>query len=160
MTRRYIERRSPNQGSRRGATVDTIVLHATGGTGFDGAVQWLCDPASRVSAHYVIGKRGELAKLVPLSRAAHHAGRSRLPDGTSGVNSRSIGIELVNRNDGTDPYPPAQVSRLKSLLSELIRAFPVRWLVSHAAIALPAGRKTDPQGLDVQALAREFGLDG
>ncbi|GMV37378.1 MAG: hypothetical protein AMXMBFR61_18860 [Fimbriimonadales bacterium] len=160
MTGRYMERRSPNQGSRRGATVDTIVLHATGGTSFVGAVRWLCDPASRVSAHFVIGKKGELAKLVPLSRAAYHAGRSRLPDGSGGVNRRSIGIELVNRNDGDDPYPLAQLSRLETLLAELMRAFPIRWLVSHASIALPAGRKTDPRGLDVQALARELGLDG
>ena len=155
---RDIERRSPNQGSRRGSTVDTIVLHATGGTGFESAVKWLCEPASRVSAHYVIGKQGELAKLVPLARAAYHAGRSRMPDGSTGVNRRSIGIELVNRNDGTDSYPPAQVSRLKALLTELVRAFPIRWLVSHARIALPAGRKTDPRGLDVPALAREFRL--
>ncbi len=156
----YVQCRSPNQGSRRGATVDTIVLHATGGSSFDGAVRWLCDPKSRVSAHFVLGKRGELAKLVPLSRAAYHAGRSRLPDGCAGVNRRSIGIELVNRSDGVDPYPPAQRSRLKALLTELVRAFPIRWLVSHARIALPAGRKSDPRGLDVQALAREFGLDG
>ena len=149
---------SPNHGPRRGAEVDTIVLHATGDDSLQGAVEWLCDPASRASAHFVVGKKGEIVKLVPLGRAAFHAGRARLPNGGAAVNRRSIGVELVNRNDGKDPYPPQQRMALGGLLRKLVAAYPIRFLVGHHEIALPRGRKTDPRGLDIAALARDLGL--
>ena len=44
------------------------------------------DPASRLSAHYVIGQDGRIARLVSEDNTAYHAGRYE-------VNLRSIGIE-------------------------------------------------------------------
>jgi N-acetyl-anhydromuramyl-L-alanine amidase AmpD len=111
-----------------------------------------------VSAHYVVGKDGEVVKMVPLSEAAWHAGRSRHPVGGGAVNLRSVGIELVNRNDGKDPYPAAQIDALTELIGELRKALPIRYLYSHARVAVPKGRKTDPVGLDCPALAKQVGL--
>lgn len=160
---------SPNRSSRRGTVVDSIILHATAGDSYSGAISWLCSRKSGVSAHYVIGRAGEIAKLVPTSMCAWHAGRARHPaDGRQNVNLRSIGIELVNLNDGRMPYPQAQRDALYWLIGEIYGAFyrgmyfgsDIKYLYSHAAVAIPRGRKTDPKGLEVPALAAEFELEG
>ncbi len=89
---------SPNRGGPLAA--DMLVLHYTAGPSLDAAVATLTDPASRASAHLVIGRDGALAQLVPFNRVAWHAGRSRWPgpDGKmrAGLNRTSIGIELDN----------------------------------------------------------------
>ena len=155
-----MERWSPNRSSRGGRAVDTIILHATASDSLAGAVAWFLDPKSRVSAHYVIGKAGEVVKLVPLSETAWHAGRSLHPVGGGLVNGRSVGIELVNRNDGKDPYPAAQLAAVRRLVAEIRSALSIRYLYSHARVAVPRGRKTDPAGLNCRALAAELGLEG
>jgi hypothetical protein len=76
---------SPNK-SERGATISHIILHNTAGS-FVGAVSWLCDPASKVSAHLVISRTGRTAQLVPFVAKAWHAGNAR-------YNANSIGIEI------------------------------------------------------------------
>jgi hypothetical protein len=76
---------SPNK-SERGATISHIILHNTAGS-FAGAVSWLCDPASKVSAHLVISRTGRTAQLVPFVAKAWHAGNAR-------YNANSIGIEI------------------------------------------------------------------
>lgn len=142
--------------------MDTIILHATGGESYEGAISWLCNPKSGVSAHYVIGRAGEIAKLVPTSMCAWHAGKAKHPaDGRCNVNLRSIGIELVNRNYGGQKYPPAQIAALDWLLQQLIAAIPtLRFCFSHRAVAIPKGRKTDPWGLDVPSIAARHRLEG
>ena len=72
-----------------------------------------------------------------------------MPDGRTGVNDFSIGIELVNLNDGLDPYPPDQLAALRGLLAQIRERHPITNVVSHAEIARPLGRKSDPRGLDV-----------
>ncbi|HRZ33105.1 MAG TPA: N-acetylmuramoyl-L-alanine amidase [Flavobacterium sp.] len=49
-----------------------------------------------VSTHYLIGRKGEIYKLVEEKNTAYHAGKSSLPDGNRRVNECSIGIELAN----------------------------------------------------------------
>jgi N-acetylmuramoyl-L-alanine amidase len=84
---------SPNHGGH--LVPDSIVLHYTAQTSTDGAVRSLSDPARKVSAHFVLGRDGELVQLVPLNKVAWHAGRSSWK-GRSGYNKYSIGIEIVN----------------------------------------------------------------
>lgn len=72
-----------------------IVIHYTAGANAKGAVGWLCNPASKVSAHLVIGRDGSVTQLVPFDRIAWHAGVSQW-EGRSGLNAYSIGIELDN----------------------------------------------------------------
>jgi N-acetylmuramoyl-L-alanine amidase/AmpD protein len=64
------------------------------------------------------------------------------------VNDFSIGIELVNRNDGTDPFPEAQLVSLRELLRAIQTRHPIRNIIPHYECAYPPGRKSDPVGFD------------
>lgn len=155
---------SPNRSARPvGVPIDTVVLHATVGS-VHSARNWCMNPASKVSYHYLISKTGEVAQLVPLGMQAWHAGVCRMQvDGQTvrNVNSRSVGVALENRNDGVDPYPQAQIDALLSLLRDLqARLKNLRFLVSHAEVAWPRGRKTDPRGLDMASLRLRAKLGG
>jgi len=70
---------------REGSAVELIVDHWTV-VMFEGAIRRFMDPASRLSAHYVIGQDGRIAQLVSEDDTAYHAGNYA-------VNLRSIGIE-------------------------------------------------------------------
>jgi N-acetyl-anhydromuramyl-L-alanine amidase AmpD len=91
--------------------------------------------------------------MVRVERRAWHAGLSEL-DGASHVNDFSVGVEMVNLNDGHDPYPEAQVEAVASILRFLRSRYsiPDSRVVTHAAIALPTGRKSDPVGFDIGKL--------
>jgi N-acetylmuramoyl-L-alanine amidase/AmpD protein len=81
-----------------------------------------------------------------------------MPDGRTGVNDFSIGVELVNRNDGKDPYPEKQLEVLCELLEGILSRHPVRFLVGHYEIAVPYGRKTDPVGLSIEEIRTKMGI--
>jgi hypothetical protein len=89
-----VERPSPNHDAR-GAPIDMLVLHYTGMTSAQAALDRLIDPAAQVSAHYLIDEDGSVVRLVDETKRAWHAGVS-MWRGQAGVNARSIGIELVN----------------------------------------------------------------
>src|SRR5260370_42287654 len=72
-----------------------LVLHYTGMTTAAAALERLCDPDARVSAHYVIEENGAIWRLVPENRRAFHAGGSCW-EGESDLNAVSLGIEIVN----------------------------------------------------------------
>lgn len=72
-----------------------IVVHYTASGDFITTRDRLLDKASKVSAHYLIGRAGELEQLVPLNKCAWHAGESEWR-GYKGLNKYSIGIELVS----------------------------------------------------------------
>ena len=72
-----------------------IVIHFTAGQSAAAAVEWLATKASQVSAHLVIGRKGEITQLVPFNVIAWHAGQSSW-GGHKFLNSYSIGIELDN----------------------------------------------------------------
>jgi hypothetical protein len=76
---------SNHTAGRDGGTVDLIVDHWTV-VMFEGAIRRFKDPASRLSAHYVIGQDGRIAQLLSEDDTAYHAGNYA-------VNLRSIGIE-------------------------------------------------------------------
>src|SRR5262245_44270208 len=105
---------SPNCDNRPSdIDVDTVVLHATVLNTLDEVVERFADSESRVSAHYTIDRDGTIVSHVPEERRAWHAGRSKMKDGRESVNDFSIGVELVNLNDGHDPYPPEQIESLR-----------------------------------------------
>ena len=139
---------SPNHGPRVGADISMIVLHATVGS-YASSLSWLTNPKSGVSTHYLIRKDGYVAQLVPDDRAAWHAGASKWFDlDSTDIQRQSIGVELENRNDGRDPYPPAQLIAATLLGRGLVERYQiVRDMVTrHLDIAIPRGRKTDPAG--------------
>lgn len=129
--------------------VDTIVLHATAGDTLEGCVKWFLNPESKVSAHYNVGRKGGIVQMVSSFNRAWHAGVSKVADGRERVNNFSIGIEIVNLNDGKDPYSEEQYQAVDNLIGMLIRRFPtIKQIVSHEYIAVPKGRKSDPKGYD------------
>src|SRR5665213_2926563 len=94
------ERESSNHDSRGevvGGTprIDTLVLHYTGMRSAAAALDRLCDPAARVSSHYVVEEDGTVWRLVPEERRAWHAGISDWMGETT-LNTVSIGVKSDN----------------------------------------------------------------
>ena len=137
---------SPNHGERRGVhEPDMLVLHYTGMRPDDSPLDRLTDPQSEVSAHYLVMEDGEIVQMVPEARRAWHAGES-FWRGERDVNSRSIGIEIVNpgHNHGLRPFPAVQIDRLIELCRDCVArwAIPAENVVAHSDIA--PSRKEDP----------------
>lgn len=139
---------SPNHSSRDGALIRMITMHATVGS-YASSLAWLCNPASKASAHYLIRKDGYINQLIDVRDAAWHAGKSawRGLDSLE-IMQCSIGIELENQNTGHDPYPVPQLDAAIWLCKNLIARYAIvpDMVVTHAQIATPKGRKTDPKG--------------
>jgi N-acetylmuramoyl-L-alanine amidase len=151
---------SPNCDARPdGVAVDTIVLHATVLNTLEEVIERFSDPHSRVSAHYTIDRDGTLVSHVPEGLRAWHAGQSKMKDGRESVNDFSIGIELVNLNDGDDPYPIEQIEALRHLAKAIVSRHPIRHIVTHAECAFPLGRKSDPAGFQMSWLEERSGSD-
>lgn len=141
-----VDRPSPNRAPRAaGVPVDTVVLHYTGMASAAAALDRLCDPAAAVSAHYVVLEDGTVLRLVPETAVAWHAGVSAWR-GRTGLNARSIGIEIVNagHDGGLPAYPPAQIAAVIDLTRAAIRRWqvPAAGLVGHGDTA--PMRRADP----------------
>lgn len=141
---------------RRGE-IECVVLHYTASPFGDAAAEarrvrrWASE--GRASSHFVIGRDGRVMQMVPISRAAEHTSdrRAEWPDGVVDVDSRAIGIDLMNvgpleaadrghRNaygghhlgpfasapDGSawEPYTSPQVDALRVLVETLIAEHP------------------------------------
>ncbi len=148
---------SPNYGRRRdGAAPDMVVLHYTGMDTAEAAIARLADPASEVSAHYLVDLDGRVVRMVGEGMRAWHAGLASW-GGVTDVNSRSIGIEIVNPGGelGKPPFPEPQIAALEALLADILARHEVapERVVGHACVA--PGRKADPGGkFDWRRLAR------
>lgn len=160
-----VEHPSPNYDARARA-VDLLVLHYTGMQDAEIALARLCDPApiagrypgpwqapdidpatplGRASAHYVVDEAGLIYRLVAEGNRAWHAGVSSW-EGEGDVNSRSIGIEIVNggHDFGLPDFQDAQIDGLIALLRELLarHGLDASRVVGHSDVA--PGRKRDP----------------
>jgi len=93
----------------------------------------------KVSAHFLIKRKGELIQFVSCHNRAWHAGESSWK-GMSNCNDFSIGIEL----EGTEiePYEEIQYKVLLNLLVQLKKEYNIIDIVGHSDIA--PHRKTDP----------------
>lgn len=130
-----------------GVSINTIVIHSIydemGETRFDtlSCIRRLNE--CEVASHYLIGREGELYKLVEDEARAWHAGLSKMPKEMGGeekVNNFSIGIELVGSPD-TD-FNDIQYDVLSRLITALKINFPIKNIVGHEHIS--PGRKSDP----------------
>ena len=139
-----IERPSPNFDMRE-RSVNAIVLHYTGMKSAAAALERLCDPDARVSAHYLLDEDGAVVRMVRESDRAWHAGVSHWR-GVEGLNDTSVGIELVNPGHewGYRAFPDVQVRALIPLIAAIRERHdvPRANVVGHSDIA-PA-RKEDP----------------
>ena len=83
-------RPSPNHSERKdGALPDMIVLHYTGMRDNEAAIRTLCNPASEVSAHYLVLQDGYIVQHVAESRRAWHAGVSYWAGQTTSIRAPS-----------------------------------------------------------------------
>jgi N-acetylmuramoyl-L-alanine amidase len=139
------ERRSPNHDERRLGDPDMLILHYTGMASAAAALDRLCDPAARVSAHYVVEEEGAVWRLVAEERRAWHAGESGWL-GRRDINAHSIGIEIVNPGHefGYRPFPPAQIAAVEELCRDIGARWhiPARLVLGHSDVA--PHRKQDP----------------
>ena len=140
---------SPNFNDRK-HPVDMLVLHYTGMESGQAALDRMTDPAAEVSAHYMVWEDGRIAQLVGEDKRAWHAGVSSW-QGDDDLNSRSIGIEIVNGghdwplSDGTlPPFPEAQIAAVIELCQSIFTRWdiPQSRIVGHSDIA--PTRKDDP----------------
>ncbi len=141
-----IDQPSPNHDERPpGRDITILLVHYTGMPSPGQALERLCDPASRVSSHYLIGEDGALYRLVDESRRAWHAGVARWA-GESDINGCSIGIELVNPGHefGYRDFPEAQMVALEQLCRGILARHPIpaHRVLGHSDVA--PGRKRDP----------------
>jgi hypothetical protein len=88
---------SPFFSSRNGERIRRIVMHSTTSRNVEGTIAWFQDPRAQVSAHYIIGRDGEIYQMVRDSDKAWHA---------KGANADSIGIE--HSAAAGDSMTPAQ----------------------------------------------------
>jgi AmpD protein len=103
-------------------------------------------PQSRVSAHALIRRNGQVVQYVPFGERAWHSGQSHYR-GRPACNDFSVGIELEGAQG--IPYEDAQYEQLAELVEALLVAYSslsVEHIAGHSDIA--PGRKTDPWGFD------------
>jgi len=148
---------SPNQDERpAGTPIDMLILHYTGMRTAQEAIDRLRDPTARVSSHYVVDEDGAVLRLVPEEKLAAHAGVSYWR-GHSGLNSRSIGIEIVNPGHewGYRDFPVLQLAAVCDLCLAILSRHPIlaRNVVAHSDVA--PDRKEDPgEKFDWRSLAQ------
>lgn len=139
-----IETPSPNF-DERSLPVSILVLHYTGMPDAQSAINWMANPDSKVSAHYVVTEDGNIVRMVDETKRAWHAGVAHWR-GISDVNSASVGIELVNPGHewGYRPFPQAQINALIPLVHDIMQRHRITRgnVVGHSDIA--PSRKQDP----------------
>jgi len=153
-------RPSPNFDERQGGPPDMIVLHYTGMPTGAAALERLCAPDSKVSAHYVVFEDGRIVQCVREDKRAWHAGVSSWADETD-INSRSIGIEIVNPGHefGYADFPLRQVAAVISLCKSILtRHGPIApdRVLAHSDVA--PERKQDPGEKFPWALLADSGI--
>ncbi len=150
-----------------------LMLHYTGMRSAQEALERLCDPAAKVSAHYTVDEDGTVYAHVPEARRAWHAGQAYWA-GATDINARSIGIELVNPGHefGYREFAEDQIAALITLCHSILMRHPIpSWRVLGHSDVAPA-RKEDPGelfpwdrlaeagiGLWPQAAGSELGAD-
>lgn len=159
---------SPNyRKSTNKRKVSLVVIHATRTAKSGSPLEWLTLPSSQKSAHYLIDLDGTVYQLVDENNIAWHAGNSKWKGmetvshaGNPTVNPCSIGIELVNANDGIMPYPEEQIEACRNLVSAICKERNIKSenVVGHYDVS--PGRKSDPLGFPFDDFKGRLYLDG
>lgn len=128
---------SPNRSVRAGGAKPThIILHAMVGfygTQKSGTIALFMNPKSKVSAHYLVSRKGEICNMVKDSLAAWHV---------KNFNSLSLGIEFedmipgVKGNCMTNPnwHTPEQLKAGAELVATLMKKhnIPLKNVMQHS----------------------------
>ena len=134
-----------NKKKRSKNSIKIIVIHYTGMQSGLESLNWLCNPNSNVSSHFLISQNGRTYRLINDSLIAWHAGKSCWGS-FKNLNKNSIGIELVNKGHafGYTNFKKKQILSLIKICKMLIRKYKIkkRNIVGHSDIS-PL-RKKDP----------------
>lgn len=122
-----------------------LIMHYTGMSSAEKAIDWLSRAESRVSCHYVIADDGRITQMVPEAMRAWHAGVSYWR-GERDINSHSIGIEIQNpgHEHGYPDFPRAQMDAVIALGRDIVKRHRMRadGVLAHSDVA--PERKIDP----------------
>ncbi|CAF1016476.1 unnamed protein product [Didymodactylos carnosus] len=108
---------------RSGHAIKAIVLHGTAG---GGTVQWFLNPASKVSAHYVVEQDGRVVQMVSEDDTAWHAGVVTTNSqfyGQPNPNLWAIGIEFSRNINNDNDMPEVQIQAGLRLVSDILRRY-------------------------------------
>lgn len=114
--------RSPNH-SERTEDIRALVIHSGDGSRASD-LSWLCNPASKVSAHYYVCRDGTIYQMVDDGRVAWHAGDSLLA-GIRDWNAFSVSVELEHTKKIHLTYPDVQRRRLGEICRYLITLYDI-----------------------------------
>ncbi len=137
------ERPTPNRSSRHGGRVSLIVVHDTEG-GYEGSIEWLCNPAAQASAHIVLREDGgEATQLVPWDEKAWSC---------VAFNSVSENLELAGFAARWYGLRELQVAARIVAFRLRKRGLPARWATGgrglgfcrHADLGVAGGGHHDP----------------
>jgi N-acetyl-anhydromuramyl-L-alanine amidase AmpD len=124
--------------------INTIIIHssydALGGDPYDVSALIKEYKSYGVAPHYLIDRSGNIYQLVKDNNIAYHAGESKMPDGRTGVNNFSLGIEIMTTEK--DSPTEAQYQSLSNLIGYIKKDYKIGDVLGHNQIA--PGRKTDP----------------
>ena len=144
---------TPNKSktTRSLSNVDLVVIHYTASHNCLGSVAWFKDPNAKVSAHWIIGRNGDIHQFEDKTAILWHAGLSWF-EGRKWCNRRSVGIELVGTE--SSGFTPQQYDSLFQILKECVDECQIVAVVGHEHIA--PGRKVDPgEEFDWKQLRRQ-----
>lgn len=138
--------KSPNFNERKGVhKITYLILHYTAMTTHREAIEYMCEKKNKVSAHFLVSKKGEIYHLVDLNKRAWHAGSSYWK-GLTDLNSNSIGIEIDNSGHfkNNENYCYKQIKSLCDLIIKLKKDYNIKPfnVLGHSDIA--PFRKIDP----------------
>ena len=139
-----------------------IVLHTS--MGYD-SLSWVQGGSaifgSPASCDFLIGRGGVIFQITKPRRFSYHTGRARWGnlqeyDGT--LNRQAIGIELECAEQHGQILTDIQYIACAALMRALwdYHELDESAVTTHALIALPAGRKTDPRHLDWNVMQNEL----
>jgi len=121
--------------------ISRIVIHVAEGS-YSGTINWFQDPRSKVSAHYVVSRRGKIAQCVRDKNIAYHAGDWR-------YNQHSIGIEHAGYGSNRRTWSDAMYRASARLSAYISRKYKVpvdrKHIVGHRKVSstLCPGRHFD-----------------
>ena len=134
-----------DQSKRRRNEIKFVIIHYTNLQSTLESLKHLCNPAFKVSSHYLISENGVIFNLVSTDKSAWHAGKSKWSN-FNNLNRSSIGIELQNKGHqyGYEKFSKKQIKSLINLCLRLKKKFKIKSnnFLGHSDIA-PL-RKFDP----------------
>lgn len=140
-------------------TIDTLLLHSMYNPSAEGEEKYTALACRDLlnslglSSHYFIDRLGKIFQSVDEVRLAWQAGKSQMPepDGRRGVNTFSVGIELIGNEE--DGFTQEQYTSLVGLIAQIINRLPIENILGHNDVSTAEVRpdpKTDPWNFDWQ----------